>query len=184
MIDRPLPPLEELRGERALVRRIRAADAAHFAEGVNDPDVQKFSGIPLTHTEDTARQAIEEVFPERWAAGEGAHLAIADPDTDELLGSVLLFQFHWLDARGECGFWLRPAGRGRGAAAEAVRLVTAWGFSELGLQRIEAITDIDNFPSQRVLERNGFEREGQLRSYAPREDVGRTDCFIYGLLGG
>lgn len=184
MIERPLPAFEALRGERAVVRRIESRDAPAFAEGVNDPDVQKFSGIPLRHTEETARQAIEEVFPERWATGDGAHLAIADPDTDELLGSVLLFQLHWPDARGECGFWLRPAGRGRGAAAEAVRLVTAWGFSELGLQRIEGIADVDNLSSQRVLERNGFEREGLLRSYAPREDVGRTDCFIYGLLNG
>ena len=62
--------------------------------------------------------------------------------------------------------------------------MTAWAFSELGLQRIEGIADVDNFSSQRVLERNGFEREGRLRSYAPREDVGRTDCFIYGLLNG
>jgi RimJ/RimL family protein N-acetyltransferase len=183
VIDRPLPPLEELRGERAVLRRIRAADAAHFAEGVNDPDVQKFSGIPLTHTEDTARQAIEEVFPERWRTGEGGHLAIADPETDELLGSVLLFHLEWPDARAECGFWLRAAGRGRGAASDAVRMATAWGFAEVGLMRIEAFTDVDNFGSQRVLERTGFEREGLLRSYAAREDVGRIDAFVYGLLG-
>lgn len=184
MIERPLPALEALRGERAAVRRIKSCDAPEFAEGVNDPDVQKFSGIPLRHSEETARQAIEEVFPQRWATGDAAHLAIVDPDTDELLGSILLFQFNWPDARGECGFWLRPTGRGRGVAAEAVRLVTAWGFSALGLQRIEAITDVDNIASRQVLERNGFEREGQLRSYAAREDVGRTDCFIYGLLNG
>jgi RimJ/RimL family protein N-acetyltransferase len=184
VIERPLPPFEALRGERAVVRRIRGEDAAAFAEGVNDADVQKFSGIPLRHTVQTARQTIEEVFPDRWGAGDGAHLAIADPETDELLGSVLLFRFHWVDARGECGYWLRPAGRGRGAASEAVRLVCAWGFSELALERIEAICDVDNAGSRRVLERNGFEREGRMRSYAAREDVGRTDCFMYGLLRG
>jgi RimJ/RimL family protein N-acetyltransferase len=184
VIERALPPLEALRGERAVVRRIRGEDAPAFAEGVNDPDVQKFSGIPLLHTEETARQAIEEVFTERWGAGDGAHLAIADPESDELLGSVLLFHFNWPDARGECGYWLRPAGRGRGAASEAVRLVCAWGFSELGLERIEATCDVDNLGSQRVLERSGFEREGRLRSYAAREDVGRIDAFMYGLLRG
>jgi RimJ/RimL family protein N-acetyltransferase len=65
-----------------------------------------------------------------------------------------------------------------------VHLLTGWAFSELGLQRVQAITDVDNFASQRLLEAVGFEREGLLRSYAPREDVGRVDAFIYGLLPG
>src|SRR6266540_3431066 len=47
----------------------------------------------------------------------------------------------------------------------AVGLLVPWTFGALGLVRVEAVVDVDNQASQRVLERNGFRPEGVLRSY-------------------
>jgi len=54
---------------------------------------------------------------------------------------------------------------GRGIATRAVALAVDWAFGEAGLHRLEAGTLVDNIASQRVLQRNGFERIGLARRY-------------------
>lgn len=58
------------------------------------------------------------------------------------------------------GYWVAPADNGRGLATAAVADVVRIAFDELGLHRIEAGTLVDNTRSQRVLEKNNFERYG------------------------
>jgi ribosomal-protein-alanine N-acetyltransferase len=63
------------------------------------------------------------------------------------------------------GYWLSAAANGRGLATAAVRDMIRVAFGELGLHRVEAGTLLDNFRSQRVLERCGFARFGMAPSY-------------------
>jgi RimJ/RimL family protein N-acetyltransferase len=48
---------------------------------------------------------------------------------------------------------IAPAARGRGIAPEAVRLVSEWVFSTLGLARLQLSIAPDNTPSVRVAEK-------------------------------
>jgi RimJ/RimL family protein N-acetyltransferase len=87
-----------------------------------------------------------------------------------------------LNARqGEIGYVVAPSARGRGVATRALRLLTDWGFSGLGLERIELWIDVDNPASERVAERAGYLREGTLRSYWFKEDL-RGDFGIWSRL--
>ena len=63
------------------------------------------------------------------------------------------------------GYWVARAHNGRGVATAALALVCERAFGELGLHRIEAGTLLDNHASQRVLEKNGFERIGVAPRY-------------------
>jgi RimJ/RimL family protein N-acetyltransferase len=83
--------------------------------------------------------------------------------------------------RAGVGYWLRPEGRGRGAATEALRLVSRWAFEALGIERLNLITDPENTASQRVAERAGFVREGVLRAWHPTR-TGRRDSVMFSLL--
>jgi [ribosomal protein S5]-alanine N-acetyltransferase len=58
------------------------------------------------------------------------------------------------------GYWIDSAHNGRGLASAAVREIVSVAFDELRLHRLEAGTLLDNLGSQRVLERNAFERFG------------------------
>jgi [ribosomal protein S5]-alanine N-acetyltransferase len=58
------------------------------------------------------------------------------------------------------GYWVDERHAGRGLATSAVGDVVAFAFGEAGLHRVEAGTLPDNGASQRVLEKNGFERFG------------------------
>ena len=62
-------------------------------------------------------------------------------------------------------YWVDEALNGRGLCTRAVSAVIEIAFGELALHRLEAGTLVDNFGSQRVLEKNGFERIGLARSY-------------------
>jgi ribosomal-protein-alanine N-acetyltransferase len=63
------------------------------------------------------------------------------------------------------GYWVSERLNGRGLATRAVGDLIPFAFGELGLHRLEAGTLVDNFASQRVLEKNGFERIGLARRY-------------------
>src|SRR5262249_40304491 len=58
------------------------------------------------------------------------------------------------------GYWVSQSAGGRGVATTALREIIGVAFGGLGLHRIQGETLLDNFASQRVLERNGFARIG------------------------
>jgi [ribosomal protein S5]-alanine N-acetyltransferase len=64
---------------------------------------------------------------------------------------------------GNVGYWVDRVRCGRGLATAALGDVVGIAFGELGLHRLEAGTLPDNVPSQRVLEKNGFERFGYAK---------------------
>jgi ribosomal-protein-alanine N-acetyltransferase len=63
------------------------------------------------------------------------------------------------------GYWVDRGRNGRGLATRAVAEIVEIAFGETGLHRLEAATRVDNVASQRVLEKNGFERIGIARGY-------------------
>jgi ribosomal-protein-alanine N-acetyltransferase len=63
------------------------------------------------------------------------------------------------------GYWVAQEVNGRGVGTRAVGEACRWAFGPGGLHRLEAGTLTDNIASQRVLERNGFERIGLAPRY-------------------
>lgn len=63
------------------------------------------------------------------------------------------------------GYNVDAACSGRGYATDAVGLALELAFGRLGLHRVEAAVLPRNRASLRVLEKNGFRREGLLRGY-------------------
>jgi RimJ/RimL family protein N-acetyltransferase len=61
----------------------------------------------------------------------------------------------------EIGYGLAPARRGRGHAAAAIAEVLDWARSQADIAQVTADTSVSNGPSQRVLERTGFIRNGE-----------------------
>ena len=95
--------------------------------------------------------------------GSLLHLVIADRVTDAYLGETMLALTE--HSVGEVGCCLVPAARGRGIATEALRLLTDWAFTALGLGRVQVFVAPENLPALRLAESAGFRREGVLRSY-------------------
>lgn len=61
----------------------------------------------------------------------------------------------------DIGYGVAPACRGQGFAAAAVGALLDWAREDRRVLRVRAETSVDNRPSQRVLERNGFAQTGR-----------------------
>jgi ribosomal-protein-alanine N-acetyltransferase len=66
---------------------------------------------------------------------------------------------------GTLGYWIGQPFAGRGLATAAVRALVGYAFEDLNLHRVEAACVPTNQASRRVLEKSGFELEGQARAY-------------------
>ena len=85
---------------------------------------------------------------------------------DRIAGTVILWNIvHGPFQSATLGYWIAERLSDRGLATKAVGEVVEMAFGELGLHRLEAATLVDNIPSQRVLEKNGFEPIGLARRY-------------------
>ena len=82
---------------------------------------------------------------------------------------------------GYLGYWIDRSVAGRGMASLAVALVCDHAFGAVGLHRVEADIRPENRPSQRLVERLGFQREGLLRRYLDIDGAWR-DHVSYALL--
>jgi RimJ/RimL family protein N-acetyltransferase len=89
----------------------------------------------------------------------------------------------WADLRGQLGYLVAANARGRGVMPRAIRLASRWGFTKLGLERVEILVHPENEASQRAAEKAGFKREGVLRSYT-RVKAERFDMWSFSALPG
>jgi RimJ/RimL family protein N-acetyltransferase len=81
----------------------------------------------------------------------------------------------------EIGYDIIPSERSKGYGTEAVQIMVDYLFLSKDVPRIQAVTNVGNKASQRVLEKAGFKKEGTLRK------VGRvrgepTDAYICSIL--
>lgn len=94
--------------------------------------------------------------------------------TETIVGTIDLFHWDWQIPKCEIGYWGRTPQVGRGYVTEAVKAVMAVARDDFGARRIEAMCDVRNLPSQRLLERIGFTRESVLHGHEP--DVTGEPC--------
>ena len=166
-------------GDTAL-RPWRDTDAAALVRACQDPEIARWTRVPSPYGESDAKAYLMARYDAPFA-GLSAPFAIIENDDESLVGSISLMRFAWPHARAEVGYWLSGEARGRGHATRAVRLLCAWGFRTLGLERIDLLAATGNLPSQQVAERAGFTREAVLRSYM-EGTYERQDMVAFGLL--
>jgi RimJ/RimL family protein N-acetyltransferase len=74
-----------------------------------------------------------------------------------------------------------PSERKKGYATEATELMVDYLFLSKEIARVQAIVDVRNKASQRVLEKAGFQREGTVRDGYFNRGEWRSE-YIYGFL--
>lgn len=75
----------------------------------------------------------------------------------------------------QIGYGVTPSRRRRGIATRSVAYIAAWAKADPRVLTLAAETSVFNIPSQRALERNGFERTGQ------RSDPEDGDLYAWSL---
>jgi RimJ/RimL family protein N-acetyltransferase len=149
----------ELRTDRLLLRQWRESDLEPWAEFSADPEVMRH--FPSTHTREQSEALARDLFYgiEERGWGLWAVEVIGDAPFIGFVGlSVPGFEAHFTPAV-EVGWRLGREHWGHGYATEAARASLAFGFDELGLEEIVAMTTVENLRSRRVMERLGMSHD-------------------------
>lgn len=140
------------------LRAHRVDDADAIFEMCQDPDMQRWTTIPVPYGPNDARSFLDHVM-QAWEASTTACLAI------ELQGGyagnveLRLEPGSWA----EVGYATAPWARGLGVMSRALRMMLHWGFDSLGLAGVQWRAEVGNHVSRRVAEKCGFRVEGTVR---------------------
>lgn len=165
--------------ERLLLRRFTAEDIPDLLEFLAHPSVIR--AVPeIEPTEAGARQYVEGQAALRPFEEEQCFdLALERRADGRVVGLLSLVRRDQHQA--EIGWALGVDHRGRGYATEAATALMIYGFTSLGLHRIQAETRAANATSRQVMERLGMRREARLRE-AEFRDGAWQDVVIYAAL--
>jgi RimJ/RimL family protein N-acetyltransferase len=155
----------DLAVDELLLRPWTDADAPAIVEAYRDPAIQRWHARSMTESEASAWAAS---WAARWVAETGAGWAVVSDGV--LLGRVDLRTVDLAEGHGEAAYWVVPQGRGRSVAPRALRAVTDWMFTQVGLHRIDVEHSTRNAASCRVAAKAGFVPEGTKMSSALHVD--------------
>ena len=147
-----------------LIRICNAVDRSYLSERLPDP-----------YTEAAADRWLEMVSAHDGKDGVFRAIAV----DGKIVGNITVEQKSDVYRRdAEIGYLLLPEYGSRGIMTRAVRLICAEAFSELDIVRITGLVYAPNTASQRVLEKNGFVREG-VQKNAVYKNGQLYDLFLY-----
>ena len=143
---------------RLILRPWRDSDLAPFAEQNADPIVMRFLRGVLTREES---DAYARRMQQHLADHGFCKWALEAPGVAPFIGAVGLSHVRYeasFTPAVEVAWRLNRQYWGQGYATEAARAAIEDGFKRVGLRQIVAVTTLQNFPSQRVMERLGMTR--------------------------
>lgn len=141
--------------ERLVLRSFRDDDLVEFLGYRSDPEVARFQYWEGTSVDEAVAFIRKNAGSSLGTPGQWQQVAIALGADDCLVGDIGLF-LRDDGCSAELGFTLARRYQGRGLAREAmVGLIDAL-FDELGLERLDAVTDTRNAPAMALLARLGF----------------------------
>lgn len=160
-----------------VLRPHRESDIDGVLDQCQDPESQRWTTIPVPYTRADAERFVLELIPAGWKSGDYLAFAIADPETDEFLGTIDIRPYA---GSADLGFGLRPSARGRGAMSAAIRAIADWAFDELRLEVLHWRALVGNWASRRAAWAAGFALEGTVRGFLPLRGT-RQDGWIGSL---
>ena len=159
-----------LRSARLRLRPFALADCAEVNRLVGDEAVAStLVAVKYPYSEDMARRWIAK-HQSSYDAGGALNFAVEERESQVLVGFIGIGGD---DRRAGMGYWYGRLFWGKGYATEAGRTTVAFGFEELGLDRMEASHLKDNLTSGRALQKMGMSHQGRRAHYVPKWDAHR-----------
>ncbi|MGM0834582.1 MAG: GNAT family N-acetyltransferase [Bacillota bacterium] len=171
-------PFPTLKTDRLVLRKLDQKDAAIIFDYQSNKENFPFVDMPIYTSMYEAHQYIEKmnagVESNRWIIW-----AIAESATDNILGTVSIWNLTTNPRKGELGYGLFPGNTGKGFMSEALKKVVEYGLDNMGLSAIEAYTHADNEKSLALLEKHHFSK---VSTVTEPNSVGESvDMAVYWL---
>lgn len=154
--------MKVLETDRLILRRLSVEDSEFILELLNDPAWLRFIGDKGVRTLDDARDYILKGPVEMYERlGFGLYLTELKSEGVPVGLCGLLKRDSLEDV--DIGFAFLPKFRARGYGYECASAVMEYGKTVLGLDRIVAITSVDNEVSAKLLEKLGLRFEKMIK---------------------
>lgn len=175
--------IPDLEYGRLRLRKMEEEDAPVIFQYWGDDEVVRYLNMASMETVQDTRDMID-LLNGLSESEDTIRWGIELKETGVLIGSCgfNIWQLSGAD-RGEIGYDLGRPYWGQGYMTEALHALLDFGYSVMGLNRIEALVIPGNDASIRVLDKLGFQLEGLLREYQQNEQgEGYIDLQLYALL--
>lgn len=151
-----LTSFPELTTDRLLLRKLEQSDFENIIFLRSDREVNRLVKRPKAENKEQALSFIQKVQKQA-EEGKSYYWCITEKNSEEMIGSISLWNFSEDMKTAEVGYDLKPAFHKRGIMNEAMKAVLEFGFGKMKFQKIEAFTHWKNESSKNLLLRNGFE---------------------------
>jgi ribosomal-protein-alanine N-acetyltransferase len=151
----------EVETERLILRNMTSVNVDFILGHFSRNEINRYSSSDNITTLKEAQEYYEKYFaPTR---STRFRLGLELKETSELIGTIGLHKWSKKDLCAELGYDLSQKYWGQGLMNEALEPIIRFGFERMKLNRIEATTNAENKRSIKLLEKNGFTREGVMR---------------------
>lgn len=150
----------QIKTNRLLLRPIVAADIGNIFKGLSHPGIIKYYGVSFQTLEATKEQMAFYADLEKYQTG--IWWAVCSLDNKIFYGAGGLNSLNKLHKKAEIGFWLLVEFWGQGIMKEVIPIICDYGFSKLGLHRIEGFVETDNYNCKRAMSKLDFHHEGTM----------------------
>jgi len=138
------------------LRELQPSDAEWIYRACQDGEIQRWTTVPRPYTREHAESFVKD------GGGELAAYAIVHAPTDEPVGVAGIH--HVREGIASVGYWVAPWGRGRGAAADALRVLRSIISRDTATygeaHTVRALIAETNAASRSTAERAGFALTG------------------------
>ena len=184
MLDRLLTIDTALLTPRTVVRRFRENEGLQLFDLFSDNNSWIIDHFPQTMKLISDKENAEFYIRRKiaaWMLQEEYCMGIFDNDSAQLIGFIRIFDIDWHVPRGEIGFFIDQDFVQKGIMTEVMIKLMDFIFNQLELEKLRIRTATDNYPTQRLVRKCGFRREGDLRDEFRRTGGELVDMMLFGL---
>ena len=167
--------------EKFYLREIRVSDANEYFKYINHELVKKY--VPVNCLPQTEAKAVSDLLflINLFRQKRGIYWGICTKKDDKLIGTCGYESWHRSHARLELVYDMSPNYWGNNIMHKALKIIIAFAFQTMPVNRIEAVTTPDNLKSIKVLTKLNFKQEGVLRQFRYFK-YNYTDVYMFSLL--
>ena len=165
------------------IRRIEISDTENFFKLIDNNRLHLLTYFPITLNL-TSDLSLTSKFIENKitkSLKKETFYFVVEMDR-QLVGAVNIKEVDWTIPKCEIAYFIDKDYQNKGLTKKAIKWLTEFCFSELGMEKVYAKVNPENYASKQILEKNGFVKEGTLKNdYRNGKNV-LTDSEYYGLL--
>lgn len=160
-IYRTVPAIET---ERLLLRKLVMEDAEDLFKYASEPSVSRFMPWDVHKTIEETKGFLAFIL-DAYDQHQKLTWAIQLKQTGKMIGTIDYVSWQPKRSKAEKAYTLSQEYWGQGLMKEAADGLLAFGFKEMGLNKIEAPIMLENTQSRRLAEKLGMKLEGVARDH-------------------